>query len=289
MGVALAGSHMAGDGSRPRRVPLDLEQILSAARIAEETGYDVLYVPDHGVWDPFGLLAGVAARTERIALAPGVVTLTGRSVAVLASSARTLDRLSGQRASLGVGSGPERRIGAVRDGLRSLRAELGEGVPIHLAALGPRMTELAGEHADAVLLNWCPPRRVASARDEVARGAERAGRDPAEVTVAVYVRTCLGHEDDIALEALREATAMYAAIPAYRAQLESVGLPPTDLDALVRKLCVHGTRELAVERLDAWREAGADLVVVYPVTAQEPGSSLVGTIMAAAPSTAVEH
>jgi alkanesulfonate monooxygenase SsuD/methylene tetrahydromethanopterin reductase-like flavin-dependent oxidoreductase (luciferase family) len=115
---------------------------------------------------------------------------------------------------------------------------------------------------------------------------------------------CLGHDEEHALAALRQATAMYAGLPAYRRQLAAVGLGGEadaaagaqrsgDLDdvpvRLVRAVSVWGDRDDAMARLEAWREAGADLVVVYPVTAQEAASSLMGTIMAAAPTPAVEH
>jgi 2-methylisocitrate lyase-like PEP mutase family enzyme len=57
---------------------------------------------------------------------------------------------------------------------------------------------------------------------------------------------------------------------------------------LVDALCIRGGRDEAMERIDRYREAGADLVVVYPVPAQEALSSLMATIMTAAPDPAVE-
>ncbi|MGH2766127.1 MAG: LLM class flavin-dependent oxidoreductase [Actinomycetota bacterium] len=288
-GLALAGSTTAGEGSSTRRVPLPFEDIAGAASLAEETSYEVLFVPDHGVWDPFSLLASLALRTSRLRLAPGVVTTTSRDPAAMAAAAVTLDVVSGGRAILGLGSGRERGIDRVAHAVEQVRRRLqGRRIPIRLAALGPRMVELAGRVADGVVLNWCTPERVARARAELARGAEAAGRDPGSVTVAVYVRACLGHDEAHALEALRRAAALYASLPSYRRQLDREGLG-TDPDALVRALCVWGDRDEALDRLAAWREAGADLVVVYPETAQEPASSLMGTIMAAAPDPAVEH
>src|ERR687892_366821 len=124
--------------------------------------------------------------------------------------------VSAGRAIVGVGSGPERRLALVAAGLEELGRAMGDAIPCFLAALGPSMAELAGRVADGVLLNWCPPERVARARGEIASGAEAVGRDPAEVTVAVYVRACLGHDEDHALGALAEAAEMYAGIPAYR-------------------------------------------------------------------------
>lgn len=287
-GVALAGSTVRLRSGRWVREPIDVEDFDGAVSLAEESGYRSVWVPDHGVWEPFTLLGYLARRTSRIGLATGVVTLASRRPAEIVAAALTLDRVSGGRAILGVGSGPERRVAVVADRLQEVTAGLGGRVPRYLAALGPSMAELAGREADGVVLNWCSPDRVARARREVARGAEAAGRDPGEVTVAVYVRACLGHEQQHALAALRQAAEMYAGMSSYRRQLEADGLEASP-DRMARALCVWGDRDEALVRLAAWRDAGADLVVVYPVPAQEAASSLMGTIMAAAPDPAVER
>ena len=286
--LALAGSTARRRNGRWVREPMAFHDVAGAVALAEDTGYASVWVPDHGVWEPFALLAAVAPRTDRIGLATGVVTLSARRPADIAAAALTLDRVSAGRAIVGVGSGPERRLALVADGLEVLGRAVGSAIPRYLAALGPSMAELAGRAADGVLLNWCPPERVARARGEIASGAEAAGRDPAEVTVAVYVRACLGHDEDHALGALAEAAETYADIPAYRRQLERDGVEPSP-EPMARALCVWGDRDAALHRLAAWRDAGADLVVVYPVPAQEAVSSLMGTIMAAAPDPAVER
>jgi alkanesulfonate monooxygenase SsuD/methylene tetrahydromethanopterin reductase-like flavin-dependent oxidoreductase (luciferase family) len=155
--------------------------------------------------------------------------------------------------------------------------------------------------ADGVLLNWCTPERVERARQEVADGASATGRDAQRVTIGVYVRACLGHDEAIALDVLRRATAQYAAMPHYRRQLEALGLGPEAAAAataaspgdvpedLVRRLCLVGEPAGALARLDALRDAGADLPLVYPVPALEPVSSIMGTLLALAPSPALER
>src|SRR2546422_541943 len=61
-------------------------------------------------------------------------------------------------------------------------------VPVYLAALGPMMLRLAGELADGVTPNWSTPEQIAWCRQRVAEGARRAGRDPAEIPFAQYIR-----------------------------------------------------------------------------------------------------
>jgi alkanesulfonate monooxygenase SsuD/methylene tetrahydromethanopterin reductase-like flavin-dependent oxidoreductase (luciferase family) len=154
-------------------------------------------------------------------------------------------------------------------------------VPIYLAALGPRMTALAGELADGVILNWCTPERVAEARAAIPPSGG--------FTVVVYVRACLSHIDEHAGEALRFAASRYADMEPYRRQFEAMGVRASSPDAIVAQVCVQGEREAARRRLQEYAEAGADLVVVYPVPAGEAVSSLTGTLMAAAPDRALER
>jgi alkanesulfonate monooxygenase SsuD/methylene tetrahydromethanopterin reductase-like flavin-dependent oxidoreductase (luciferase family) len=303
-GVALAGSTVGRVAGRVVRVPLPVEDLARAAAFAEETGYTTVWVPDHGVWDPFVLLSAFAHRTRRLTLATGVVSVTSRSPEATAAAGSTLDRISGGRAVVGVGSGPVRDVDRVKRYVGELRDGLPERVPIYLAALGPRMVRAAGMVADGILLNWCTPERVRRVCDELA-DLERLSPDVPRrrVSVAVYVRACLGHDERHAREALGEAVGMYAAFPNYRRQLEGEGLGDAAAEAgeayragrneavpeaLLDALCLRGGRDDAVARLDEYRAAGADHVVIYPVTAQEPASSLVGTIMTAAPDPAVE-
>lgn len=53
--------------------------------------------------------------------------------------------------------------------------------PIDVAALGPRMCQIAGVLADGVPLNWATPASAERALANVRLGAEQAGRDPTAV------------------------------------------------------------------------------------------------------------
>jgi alkanesulfonate monooxygenase SsuD/methylene tetrahydromethanopterin reductase-like flavin-dependent oxidoreductase (luciferase family) len=86
---------------------------------------------------------------------------------------------------------------------------------IYLAALGPRMCELAGEVADGVLLNWLPPSAVPVSMRHVEAGARRAGRSAADIDVAVYVRTCVTDEPTPVREALARDITGYAIVSVY--------------------------------------------------------------------------
>ena len=134
--------------------------------------------------------------------------------AIPLAGATVQDRSNG-RLILGIGTGPAVRgaldrlratVAMLRDAFAGETATTPEGEPFQLAlvpaspppiwvaALGPRAMHLAGAVGDGVLLNWCTPERVARARVELAEGAAAVGRDPAEVSVGVYVRACVHAE-----------------------------------------------------------------------------------------------
>jgi alkanesulfonate monooxygenase SsuD/methylene tetrahydromethanopterin reductase-like flavin-dependent oxidoreductase (luciferase family) len=67
--------------------------------------------------------------------------------------------------------------------------------PAYLAALGPQMLRLAGEVSDGALLNWATPGQIAVSRARIDEGCARAGRDPADVPMTMYIRVCI--DDDV--------------------------------------------------------------------------------------------
>ena len=220
---------------------------------------------------PGGLATGISVVPVPIWTAPA-----------LATAAATLAELSDGRFTLGVGSGSihnpayRRSLGLpdwaplplMHDYLRTLRALLaGERVdydgptvrlhgvalgrrplpvPVVLGALGPRMLRLAGEAADGAALNWCTPQQIAWSREQVADGAARAGRDPAEVRIVEYIRICVDEDEAIARRAYTRAVMGYALAPqgsskahGYRAHFARMGF------------------DAALSDLEARRESGA--------------------------------
>ena len=88
------------------------------------------------------------------------------------------------------------------------------GLPVYLAALGPRMLELAGRIADGVILNLMTPAQAGQAASAVRAAARAAGRDPASVEIACVVHCCLSDDPAAAAAAARAVVPRYVLHPA---------------------------------------------------------------------------
>lgn len=205
------------------------EELVRHARLAEEAGFDAVVVSEHfhpwvddAAAGGFGYstLAAMAVVTERVQMITGVTTPLFRyHPAVVAQAAATLDRLSGGRFQLGVGTGENinegplgyhfpayaERAARMEEALEIMRRLLDgeklsfEGryyrtdraklyspplgrVPIWMAAGGPKSAALAGRMADGVITSVKQP---GDTLEQVVRPgqaeAARAGRPPLSV------------------------------------------------------------------------------------------------------------
>jgi alkanesulfonate monooxygenase SsuD/methylene tetrahydromethanopterin reductase-like flavin-dependent oxidoreductase (luciferase family) len=90
--------------------------MVDAARTAEDVGLDSVWVIGHhyvrfdrgdpwALWDPWSVLAGIAASTTRIEMGPLVSCTAYRHPALLAKAAAAVDEISAGRLILGLGGG----------------------------------------------------------------------------------------------------------------------------------------------------------------------------------------
>jgi F420-dependent oxidoreductase-like protein len=87
---------------------LGASEQLALVQEAERLGYDSVWTAEAYGSDAVTILAWLAAQTERIKLGSAVLQMPGRSAAMTAMTAATLDQLSGGRFLLGIGSsGPQ--------------------------------------------------------------------------------------------------------------------------------------------------------------------------------------
>ena len=224
------------------------EELVRHAQLAERAGFDMVVVSEHfhpWVDDSsasgfaFSTIGAIAQATERLEMATGVTTPLWRfHPAVVAQAAATLDRLSGGRFILGVGTGENinegplgyhfpkyaERSARMAEALEIMRRLLdGEKlsftgnyyvtdraklysppmshVPILLAAGGPKTAGLAGRMADGFIVSVKDP-AVARERviDPASQAAAEAGRPPPTALTTRWA--IMADNDDEAWEAL---------------------------------------------------------------------------------------
>jgi alkanesulfonate monooxygenase SsuD/methylene tetrahydromethanopterin reductase-like flavin-dependent oxidoreductase (luciferase family) len=214
-----------------------------AAR-AEEYGFASVFLGEIAGTDAFALLGAIAARTERIRLGTGIVSLYSRSVPQLAMATATLDGLAPGRFVLGLGCSTRgvvedwhgrsfhgsSGVPAVLEPLRRLLA--GESVnlsdspgpyrrfrlmppsrhdvPVILAAIGPGMLQTAARCADGVYLAFCPVEETRQRIRIVHKAAERP------VTSMLSVNAYAGPDLEGGMRRMREFLLRYFLLPTHR-------------------------------------------------------------------------
>jgi probable F420-dependent oxidoreductase len=209
--------------------PFDPGRLIAEAQHAESLGFDLFCLADHlhGAYptpEPWTALTWIAAVTERIGVMTNVLGLPYRAPAVTAKMAETLDRLSGGRLVLGLGTGgydgefsafglsqrtPGQKVTALGEAVQIIRGlwrdpgfsfegehfrvrdariepRPAHPIPVWLGTYGPRALRLTGTLADG----WVPSlgrvglKQASAMRATVRAAAEAAGRSPDEITCA---------------------------------------------------------------------------------------------------------
>lgn len=187
-------------------VPDDLERLVERAKLAEESGFDQLWIAeshlacrDHTIAQALAIL-----NTRRIPVGPGITNPVLHDDSVNATTIATLDELSGGRSLMGIGSGdtPVYALGkkmatlkrmresvrVIRGLLRGEEVEVGGArvslkwckreIPIYLSAEGPRTIQLAAEIAEGVIVGSGVNRETVDwVMGNINKGFDR--RDPA--------------------------------------------------------------------------------------------------------------
>ncbi|MEV0728024.1 LLM class flavin-dependent oxidoreductase [Polymorphospora sp. NPDC050346] len=285
---------------------LPVRELIDRARLAEQVGLDAAWLIQlPNMRDSFSVLAAMAAVTERIQLGAGIMPLYTRPPVVMAQTAATIDEVSDGRFTLGVGLGhrltAEWSLGvplgpslpAMREYLSVVTALLrtGEvhvdgkwykghsryasprrdGLATCLGALGPKMSELAGEVADGLLLWMCTVDYVRDvAIPHLRKGLERSGRDLDGFPVVVFAPGAVSVDRAGDVESLRHYLSTYARVPNYRAMYEASGfahaLAGGEIgDDLLSAVGVIGSDDDVTARVAEYAAAGATEVVITPM------------------------
>jgi 5,10-methylenetetrahydromethanopterin reductase len=293
------------------------EHIKDVAASGERLGFGQLWLAEDYFFT--GGVAGAAAvlgATERVSVGLGVVSAMVRHPALLAMELATLARMYPDRLVPGIGLGlpnwvaqmglsPRSSLGALRECVTTVRALLAgeeltaEGkyfsfdaikltyplqespVPLYTGVVGPKMLQLSGEIADGTILSvLASPQYVEWAREQIAEGAARGGREDQHHRLSTFALFAIDEDGERARRDIRPLLAFYLEAMAHSALVQAYGI--TDQ---VLELASEGTEALAAGMPDQWIEdlaiagdpaecaakverllaAGSDTVELFPV------------------------
>ena len=264
------------------------------ARGAEALGCSHLWYPESNGYESLALASFLLAEAPRIAVGSSIANIYARDPITARNGRRTLADLSGGRFVLGLGvSHPplvetlrgHRYAGPVATMRRYLEGIAADGPPLDdpdrpvvIAALGPRMLELAAERCRGAIPYNVTPEHTARARSILGPGR----------WLAVEQKLCLSEDAGAARAAARQELARYMTLDNYRNNWLRTGFTNEDMenggsDRLMDAMVAWGSPGTVAERLRAHFDAGADQVCIQPIAAAGPPDwQALGAVIAAA-------
>ncbi|HEV8650908.1 MAG TPA: TIGR03620 family F420-dependent LLM class oxidoreductase [Actinomycetes bacterium] len=264
------------------------ERVRTVIAELEELGWGSLWF-----WEVFGREALTNAglllcATQRMVIATGIANIWARDPVAMAAAQRTLTEAYPGRFVLGVGVSHapivdarghryQRPLDKMRAYLDAMDAAPWQGPPLPeaparvLAALGPRMLELAAERAAGALLYNTPPEATASARSVLGPGP----------LLAVEQAVLLEEDPAEARRVARDFIAFYLSLPNYTGAWDRAGLGPKERveggsDRMVDTVVAWGGPEVIAERVRAHLDAGADHVCLQVLDPDPNGLPMAG-------------
>ncbi len=260
---------------------LNAVDVADFARRAEELGYSRLWVAETLGRDPFALTAHLGAVTSTLGLASGIANVYNRHPGVMKQGAYTVAEQTGGRFTLGLGVSSPVIVSKIRgipydkplsfmrsyldamDAARYTSVPPSRPVPVVLAALGPRMLELAAERTDGAHPYNTTPQHTAFARSVM-------GPDP---HLCVEQKVMLTTDAEQARATGASVMEFYTRAPGYRASWKRLGFDDDDIDGLsdrfVDAMVAWGDVDAIERRLAEHVDAGATQVCIQVLHPQE--------------------
>ena len=179
--------------------------------------------------------------------------------------------------------------------LKLMISPVQERIPIYLAAIGPKNTELAGEVADGWIPVFFSPEHVSEVRRLLEAGARRSGRSLDDFEMAPTVNTYVSDDREAARNLMRPVLALYVGGMGSRKQnfynqlvqrygFEDAARKVQDLyldgkkdeaaaalpDELIDLITLCGPKDHVRDRLAAFRDAGVGTLMISPMAFTGP-------------------
>lgn len=244
--------------------------LLDAARELEALGYETIWLSG-GPLRSLDQIRDVVAATRDVRVGSGIISVDRFDRASVAALHAQLDALQPGRFVVGLGGAhgprPLRTLAAYLDELDTVPPTVPAGARV-MAALGPRMLQLARDRAAGAFPFLVTP-------DYTARARSRLGGDTSLV-VGQFV--AVETDPQRARELARGPLRFLASAPAYGANIQRMGFTQDDItqlpDRLVDALVAWGDLDAIAARVSAHLRAGADQVALSVLSPGPPDAPL---------------
>jgi probable F420-dependent oxidoreductase len=248
------------------------------AKRVERWGYGALWTPEAVGREVLSTAAWLLANTDRLTLASGIANIYARDALAASSAQKGLNEQSGGRFLLGLGVSHQPLVKDLRQHeygrpLATMRAYLqamatapyqsiapAQSPKTVLAALGPKMLELAAELADGAHPYNVTPEHTREARSIIGKNK----------LLCVEQAVILEQDPATARAIGRKFLGFYMGLPNYVNNWRRLGFGDTDFagggsDRLIDAVIAWGDEKAIRGRIDEHWQAGADHVCVQAV------------------------
>jgi probable F420-dependent oxidoreductase len=296
----------------------NIQDTIARLQWIEDNGIPDAWFSDAGAPDTLTQIAAVGHATKNVRIGVAVTPVYTRSPSVIAASANVIEQVIPGRFVIGLGSSSQTIMGQwngipldrpltrVKETAQLVRimltgektnfdgetlfskgyrqAPLENPPPIYLAALRPKMIEMAAEVGDGVIFNLWPQGALSKMMEHVKIGADRAGKDPDSVEVVNRAMVLCTDDKEYGRNLFRANFGPYYATPVYNkflawagyasaADTIAEGFAEKDraktggalTDEMIDQIGIIGNEDEIRARIQADADGGVDTHIIAPL------------------------
>jgi alkanesulfonate monooxygenase SsuD/methylene tetrahydromethanopterin reductase-like flavin-dependent oxidoreductase (luciferase family) len=294
--------------------PGSVEQVVTYARQADERGFRNVLVSEAGS-DALALAQHLASVTTRIQVGTCITNVYLRPPLLAALHAITIDRFAPERLLLGLGTSSEalnkvygiamekpaatlrhyiETVAGIFRGEHDVLARMkamgmvapraAHKIPIYIGTASQQCLGVTGELADGCFTSQCAPHGLQEIKDHLSRGAQRAERSLADITVAPLVHCCVCTDRGVALRSVRRTLASYGQRPLYTrffarqgfskeadqlaaaaAKGDRTAAEAAISEEMAEQIAAMGSPQECQKKVEEFEKAGATYLILFPM------------------------
>ena len=289
---------------------LTVKQILQFSKKLNMVKPDVIWIPETWGMENFSMLSSASLENNFSKIGSSIINIYSRSPTQIAMGAATVDTISNERLILGLGTSTKsiveqfhgkkfvNPVQRMKEYIEIIRLALTgkkinysgkllslenfsllikpprSNIPIYLAAVNQKMTNLAWEIGDGVIFYLRPKNEIKSTLEIMQKNRR--------IDSTLQIITCVHEDSEKAVERAKKTLAFYISVGeiyrvflsnnGYKNEVESIYNEYTTsglennfklvTDKMVKDLCISGTPTESLYQLKKFRDTGIDLPII---------------------------